>query len=204
MIDDNYRNYYEIFVYSFYDSDGDGIGDFNGVIDKLDYIQDMGFNGIWLMPVLQSPTYHKYDVEDYYKTDESYGTNEDFEKLIEECHKRGIRVVMDFEMNHTSSQHEWFRQACEYLKTLPDGQQPDAAQCPYVDYYHFSNKKENNSYYQVAGTNWYYEGSFWSEMPDLNFANENVKKEFEDIAAFWIGKGVDGFRLDAIMHLEEN
>lgn len=204
VIDDNYRNYYEIFVYSFYDSDGDGIGDFNGVIDKLDYIQDMGFNGIWLMPVLQSPTYHKYDVEDYCKVDESYGTNEDFEKLIEECHKRGIRVVMDFEMNHTSSQHEWFRQACEYLKTLSDGQQPDAAQCPYVDYYHFSDKKENDNYYQVAGTNWYYEGSFWSEMPDLNFANENVKKEFEDIAAFWIGKGVDGFRLDAIMHLEEN
>lgn len=204
IVDDNYRNYYEIFVYSFYDSDGDGIGDFNGVTEKLDYIADMGFNGIWLMPVLQSPTYHKYDVSDYYTPDAQYGTMEDYENLIAECHKRGIRVVMDFEMNHTSSKHPWFTQACEYLKSLPDGQEPDAEACPYVDYYHFSNKKENNSYYQVAGTNWYYEGSFWSEMPDLNFANENLKKEFEEIAAFWIGKGIDGFRLDAIMHLEEN
>ena len=86
IVDDNYRNYYEIFVYSFYDSDGDGIGDLNGVTQKLDYIKDMGFNGIWLMPVFQSTTYHKYDITDYMKIDSEYGSTEDMQNLIEECH----------------------------------------------------------------------------------------------------------------------
>jgi 1,4-alpha-glucan branching enzyme len=86
IIDDNYRNYYEIFVYSFYDSDGDGIGDLNGVTEKLDYIEDMGFNGIWLMPIMQSTTYHKYDVVDYYSIDSEYGTIDDFKNLVDECH----------------------------------------------------------------------------------------------------------------------
>ena len=96
IIDDNYRNYYEIFVYSFCDSDGDGIGDLNGVIEKLDYVQDMGFNGIWLMPIMPSTTYHKYDVTDYYAIDAKYGSMEDFEKLVEECHKRDIHIIIDF------------------------------------------------------------------------------------------------------------
>ncbi|MDE6940777.1 MAG: alpha amylase, partial [Lachnospiraceae bacterium] len=123
IIDDNYRNYYEIFVYSFYDSDGDGIGDLNGVIQKLDYIQEMGFNGIWMMPIMQSPTYHKYDVVDYCSIDEAYGTVEDFQKLVEECHKRDINVVIDFVINHSSSEHQWFADACAYLKDLPEGQE---------------------------------------------------------------------------------
>ena len=113
VIDDNYRTYYEVFLYSFYDSDGDGIGDIPGLIDKLDYINDgydstdtdLGFNGIWLMPIMPSTTYHKYDVTDYEAIDEQYGTMEDFDRLIEECHKRGINVIIDFVMNHTSSQH---------------------------------------------------------------------------------------------------
>ena len=134
IIDDNYRNYYEIFVYSFYDSDGDGIGDLNGVTQQLDYIQDMGFNGIWLMPVFQSTTYHKYDTTDYLTIDSEYGTTEDMQNLIEECHKRGIRIILDFVMNHTSSQHPWFTQACEYLQQLPQGQKPDETECPYVGY----------------------------------------------------------------------
>ena len=116
VIDDNYRNYYEIFVYSFYDSDGDGIGDLNGVTEKLDYIKDMGFNGIWLMPIMQSLTYHKYDVVDYYSIDREYGTVEDFQTLVEECHKRDINVVIDFVINHSSSQNQWFVDACDYLK----------------------------------------------------------------------------------------
>lgn len=111
IIDDNYRNYYEIFVYSFYDSDGDGIGDLNGVIEKLDYVQEMGFNGIWLMPVMPSTTYHKYDVTDYYGIEPEYGTMEDFERLVEECHKRDIRLIIDFVMNHSSSKHPWFLEA---------------------------------------------------------------------------------------------
>lgn len=204
IIDDNYRNYYEIFVYSFYDSDGDGIGDINGVIQKLDYIKDMGFNGVWLMPIMQSTTYHKYDVTDYYAIDKEYGTIEDFQMLLDECHKRDINVVIDFVINHSSSQHPWFQEACAYLRQLPDGQEPDMEECPYVDYYHFSNEKVNSDYYSVNGSNWYYEGVFWSEMPDLNLESDALRTEIEDIARFWLDMGVDGFRMDAAMHFEEN
>jgi len=205
VIDDNYRNYYEIFVYSFYDSDGDGVGDLNGVIQKLDYIEDMGFNGIWFMPVMQSPTYHKYDVVDYYTIDEAYGTMEDFKNLVDACHSRDINVVIDMVINHSSSQHEWFQQACAYLKQLPEGQEPDLEECPYVDYYHFAQEQVNGTYYKVGNTSWYYEGSFWSEMPDLNLANTALRTELEDIARFWIEEmDVDGFRMDAALHFEEN
>lgn len=203
IVDDNYRNYYEIFVYSFYDSDGDGIGDLNGVTRKLDYIQDMGFNGIWLMPVFQSTTYHKYDTVDYMQIDPEYGSTEDMQNLIEECHKRGIRIILDFVMNHTSSQHLWFTQACEYLEQLPQGAEPDEQECPYVGYYHFANEQKQD-YYQVKNTDWYYEGVFWSEMPDLNLENEQLRAELEQIASYWIGMGIDGFRMDAAMHFEEN
>lgn len=203
IIDDNYRNFYEIFVYSFYDSDGDGIGDLNGVVQKLDYIQEMGFNGIWLMPIMQSPTYHKYDVIDYYAIDAQYGTIEDFQTLVEECHKRDINVVIDFVINHSSSQHTWFQEACAYLKQLPEGQEPDLAECPYVNYYHFSKEQVNSDYYQVDGSDWYYEGVFWSEMPDLNLGSMELRTELEDISRFWIDMGVDGFRMDAAMHFEE-
>lgn len=203
IVDDNYRNYYEIFVYSFYDSDGDGIGDLNGVTQKLDYIQDMGFNGIWLMPVFQSTTYHKYDITDYMQIDSEYGSTEDMQNLIEECHKRGIRIILDFVMNHTSSQHLWFTQACEYLEQLPRGAEPDEKECPYVGYYHFANEQKQD-YYQVKNTDWYYEGVFWSEMPDLNLENEQLRAELEQIASYWIGMGIDGFRMDAAMHFEEN
>ena len=204
IIDDNYRNYYEIFVYSFYDSDGDGIGDINGVIQKLDYIKDMGFNGVWLMPIMQSTTYHKYDVTDYYAIDKEYGTIEDFQMLLDECHKRDINVVIDFVINHSSSQHPWFQEACAYLRQLPDGQEPDIEECPYVDYYHFSDEKVNSDYYSVNGCSWYYEGVFWSEMPDLNLESDALRTEIEDIARFWLDMGVDGFRMDAAMHFEEN
>ena len=203
IVDDNYRNYYEIFVYSFYDSDGDGIGDLNGVTQKLDYIQDMGFNGIWLMPVFQSTTYHKYDITDYMQIDSEYGSTEDMQNLIEECHKRGIRIILDFVMNHTSSQHLWFTQACEYLEQLPRGAEPDEKECPYVGYYHFANEQKQD-YYQVKNTDWYYEGVFWSEMPDLNLENEQLRAELGQIASYWIGMGIDGFRMDAAMHFEEN
>ena len=203
VIEDNYRNYYEIFVYSFYDSDGDGIGDLNGVTQKLDYIKDMGFNGIWLMPVMPSTTYHKYDVTDYYGIDSEYGTIEDFERLVEECHKRDIRIIIDFVMNHSSSQHPWFVEACEYLRELPEDEEPDASVCPYIDYYHFTKDKVDGTYYNVSGTDWYYEGSFWFGMPDLNWEKGVIKKEFEDIASFWIDKGIDGFRMDAVMHISE-
>ena len=204
IIDDNYRNYYEIFVYSFYDSDGNGIGDLQGVIQKLDYVEYMGFNGIWLMPIMQSNTYHKYDVLDYKSIDRSYGNIEDFKQLVEECHKRGIRLVIDMVINHTASGHPWFKEACDYLRGLEKGQEPDLTECPYVGYYNFAKEKVNNTYYPVSGLQgWDYEGSFWSEMPDLNLNNEEVRKELEEVADFWIDLGVDGFRMDAAAHFTE-
>lgn len=203
IIEDNYRTYYELFVYSFYDSDGDGIGDLNGVTEKLDYIKEIGFNGIWLMPVMPSTTYHKYDVTDYYGIDSEYGTMEDFERLIEECHKRDIRIIIDLVMNHSSSKHPWFVEACNYLQELPGNAEPDVTTCPYVEYYHFSKEKKDSTYYNVSGTDWYYEGSFWSEMPDFNWENENLKNDFKNIAEFWINKGIDGFRMDAVVHFSE-
>ncbi|SEL49009.1 Glycosidase [Butyrivibrio sp. ob235] len=204
-IDDNYRTTYEIFVYSFCDSDGDGIGDLKGVINKLDYIndgddstaEDLGCNQIWLMPVCPSPTYHKYDVTDYCDIDPEYGTINDYKQLIEESHKRGIRVINDMVMNHTSSQHPWFKEACDYLKNLPEGAEPDSAECPYFDYYNFS-KESATGFEKLAGTDWYYECRFWSEMPDLNLDNEKVINEFSDIAKFWLDLGCDGFRMDAV------
>ncbi len=204
VIDDKYRTYYEVFVYSFYDSDDDGIGDIKGLTEKLDYINDgddsttddLGLNGLWLMPIMPSTTYHKYDVIDYCDIDPEYGTLEDFKALVEECHNRDMTVIIDFVMNHTSSQHEWFLTACEYLQGL-DGKEPSESECPYLGYYNFSKEKVADYYYQVPGTDWYYEGKFWSEMPDLNLENEAVRQEFSDIVDFWLEMGVDGFRLDA-------
>lgn len=204
IIDDNYRNYYEIFVYSFYDSDADGVGDLNGVTAKLDYLQDLGITGIWFMPVTPSPSYHKYDVTDYKNIDPEYGTVDDFKNMVDECHARGINVTIDFVINHSSSSHPWFQEACNYLRSLPEDAEPDLNECPYVDYYHFTREKVDGTYYKVNGAEWYYEGSFWSEMPDLNIDSEALRAEIEDAADFWLDLGVDGFRMDAAMHYVEN
>lgn len=201
---DKYRTFYEIFVYSFWDSNGDGIGDLAGVTEKLDYLNDgddttdsdLGITGIWLMPIMPSATYHKYDVKDYMAIDSSYGTMEDFENLVAECKARNINVIIDLVMNHTSSSHPWFVEACEYLKSIGD-EEPDPEECPYVDYYNF-NKGIKSGYYRLGDTDWYYEAGFWSEMPDLNLYNENVRAEFEEICRFWLDEGVAGFRLDAV------
>lgn len=206
IIDDNYRTWYEVFLYSFYDSDGDGVGDINGLIEKLDYINDndaatmtdLGCNGIWLMPIMQSTTYHKYDVVDYYTVDAEYGTNEDFERLIEECHARGINVIIDLVINHISARHTWFVNACKYLKELPKGAEPSVEECPYVEYYNFVRYDEVKSgYYQVGDSDWYYEAIFWDQMPDLNLKSEAVRAELEAVAKYWLDMGVDGFRIDA-------
>lgn len=203
IIDDNYRTYYEVFLYSFYDSDGDGIGDINGLIEKLDYInsdsdESLGCNGIWLMPIMKSTTYHKYDVVDYYTVDEQYGTMDDFERLLEECHKRGINLIIDMVFNHTSDEHEWFVNATDYIKGLKEGEVPSAEDNKYFGYYNFKQDINDTSvYYEVGNTGWYYEAEFWDKMPDLNLDNEDVRKEFEGIAKYYIDMGVDGFRLDA-------
>ncbi|MBQ8031982.1 MAG: alpha-amylase [Butyrivibrio sp.] len=230
ILRDKYRTTYEIFVYSFYDSDGDGIGDLNGVTKMLDYINDgddftdtdLGCNEIWLMPISPSTTYHKYDVTDYKGIDPEYGTLEDFDNLVSECHKRGVNVIIDTVFNHSSSQHPWFLEATEYLKEHPglefapeivgDSSTGDDSnlsvsdidpalanafsECPSLAYYNFSNEKQQG-YEPVAGTDYFYEARFWSEMPDLNLDSDALRKELSDITHFWTGRGVDGFRLDA-------
>ncbi len=204
VIDDKYRTFYEVFVYSFYDSNGDGIGDFKGLTEKLDYINDgddttntdLGCNGIWLMPIMPSTTYHKYDVIDYYDIDPEYGSMEDFEGFMKECEKRDIHILIDLVLNHTSSKHEWFTTACDYLSEI-GSKEPDLTECPYVDYYHFSREKKSDVYYPVPNSEWYYEGSFWSEMPDVNLLNNEVRQAFEEVTQFWMDKGVSGFRIDA-------
>ncbi len=199
IIDDNYRTWYEIFVYSFCDSDGDGIGDLKGVISKLDYIEELGFNGIWLMPIMPSTTYHKYDVKDYEAIDPEYGTMEDFDTLVEECNKRGIKLILDLVLNHTSSKHPWFVAAYDYLKGLGPDEEPSVEECPYYEYYNFvKGNPSSDTWYRVGTTDYYYEGGFWSEMPDVNFGSEALRREFESIIDFWMAKGVGGFRLDAV------
>lgn len=199
---DKYRTFYEIFPYSFYDSDGNGVGDLNGIIQKLDYLNDgdtkttddLGIDGIWLTPIMQSPTYHKYDVKDYYTVDEAFGTNEDFQKLLDEAHKRGINVIIDLVINHSSSQHEWFQKALEELaEGKTDG---------YAAYYHFAENNAIDGWTKAGVGDWYYESDFWSEMPDLNLKNPEVRAEIEKIVKYWLDMGVDGFRLDAVMWFE--
>lgn len=183
-VDDNYRNYYEVFVYSYADSDGDGIGDFKGLEGKLEYIYDMGFNGIWLMPIMPSPSYHKYDVTDYYAVDPQYGTMEDFQSMLEKAHELGIDIIIDLVVNHSSSQHPWFRNAASG---------PDAE---FRDYYVWSEEPQEG--YSGAG-GYYYESRFVDSMPDLNLDNAELRQELEKIMAFWLlDVGVDGFRLDAV------
>lgn len=208
-MEDNYRTYYEVFVYSFFDGNGDGIGDLKGLVEKLDYINDgnpattgdLGCDGIWLMPVMPSPSYHKYDVTDYYAIDPEYGTMEDFENFMSECDKRGIKVILDLVINHSSSEHPWFKEAAAYLAELGDGE-PSPEACPYVDYYHFS-KEQKAGYSQVPGSDvWYYESQFSYTMPDLNLYNESLREEIGKIVDFWLARGVGGFRLDAVKEYE--
>ncbi|MBD5085417.1 MAG: glycosidase [Clostridiales bacterium] len=199
VIDDNYRTWYEIFVYSFCDSDGDGIGDLQGVISKLDYITDMGFNGIWLMPIMPSNSYHKYDVKDYLAIDPVYGTMDDFDELAAECNKRGIKLIIDLVLNHTSPEHPWFAAARDYLESLGPDEEPSAEECQYYGYYNFvKGNPSSNAWYQVGSSDYYYEGQFSPEMPDVNFASQELRKDFEAIMDFWLEKGVGGFRLDAV------
>ena len=192
LLADSY-NWYEIFVYSYQDSNGDGIGDFNGVRQRLDYIEDMGYTGIWFMPIMPSPSYHKYDVTDYKAVDAQYGTMEDFRALVAECHERGIRVIIDLPVNHTSTRHPWFLAAVESI-------QKRTFDSPYIDYYCFQENATDNKHVQISGSSWYYEEQFsGGGMPDLNLHSEAVLAELKDIITFWLTDvGVDGFRLDAV------
>lgn len=199
---------YEVFVRSYADSNGDGIGDFNGLTSQLDYLQQFGVGGIWLMPIMPSPTYHKYDVTDYKAVDPEYGTQEDFKKLVAEAHKRDIKILVDLILNHTGSDHPWFQSAIADKNS------------PYRDYYVWAKKdsireqlsKKTISLDSDNLTQWHpvkgdtldehYYGFFWGGMPDLNFDNPKVKAEFVEIGKYWLDEmQVDGFRLDAAKHI---
>ncbi len=199
------RTTYEVFVYSFCDSDGDGIGDLPGLISKLDYIndgdpaggEDLGMTGLWLMPVFLSNTYHKYDATDFVGIDPSYGTLEDMDALIAACHERRMTVILDLAVNHTSTAHPWFQEAASYLRSLPPGRDAVKEECPYVWYYQFA-REQYDGYVPLPDSEWFYEARFWSEMPDLNLTTGEVRQELKNVIDFWLDRGVDGFRLDAV------
>jgi len=189
---------YEVFVRSFYDSDGDGIGDLSGLAKKIDYIKGLGASCIWLMPIMVSPSYHGYDVSDYYKVEPAYGTNEDFKRLVAGAHRRGIIVLIDMVLNHTSSENPWFKAA------LAD------TTSPYRRWYRFSPTPLGKgpwgaeAWHKSPVRDEYYYGVFWSGMPDLNYETPAVLEEAEKIADFWLrDMGADGFRLDAVPYLVE-
>lgn len=181
--------FYEIFVRSFYDTDGNGIGDFNGITQKLDYLQDLGINALWLMPIHPSPSYHGYDVINYYAVNSEYGSLDDFKHLLEEAHNRDIRIIIDLVINHTSIQHPWFRDADSSIDSK------------YRDYYLWSDSG-GNSWYQ--GQKDFYFAFFCDCMPDLNYRNPDVTADMLRVTDYWLNNiGVDGFRVDAAKHLIE-
>src|SRR5947208_7011171 len=188
---------YEVFVRSFYDSDGDGIGDLRGLTARLDYINDgnpasthsLGANCIWLMPIDKSMSYHGYDVVDYYHVDPGYGTDEDFRNLVAEAHKRGIHVIVDFVPNHSGSENPWFQAA------LHD---PGS---PYRDWYRWSKTLPvqkgpwgQEAWHKSPVRDEYYYGVFWHEMPDLNYENPSVRAEMQKVLTYWLKEmNADGF-----------
>lgn len=207
----NARVFYEIFVGSFSDSDGDGIGDLRGIINRMDYLNDgdpasgksLGVEGIWLSPVYESLSYHKYDVNDYYNVDRDFGTNEDLKELIELCHERDVKVILDLPINHTGPINPWY---AAFQKARRAGSKDDY-------YYNFfscydtaegSGPEGGKSYTQVAGTGCYVESNFSSDMPELNYDNPAVRQAVLDVAKFWLNMGVDGFRFDAIKYIYFN
>ena len=197
---------YEIFVQSFADSDGDGVGDIKGMTSKLDYLADLGVEAVWLMPVGPSPSYHKYDVTDYRDIHPDYGTLDDFKTFVREAHKRNIHVVIDLVINHSGNGHPWFIAS----QSSPDN--------PYRDYYVWASDEEiagmgtsevsgpdsdnRNKWNKVDGSNEKYYSYFGGHMPDLNYDHPRVREEVIDIGEFWLREvGVDGFRLDAAKHI---
>lgn len=194
---------YQIYPKSFKDSNGDGIGDLKGITQKLDYLEKLGIDILWLSPIYKSPFIDQgYDISDYYAIDPLFGTMEDMEELIAEGKKRGISIIMDLVVNHCSSHHEWFQKAL----ADPDG--------PYADYFYFieSDKEPNNweSYFggsvwePVPGTNKYYLHSYHKDQPDLNWQNPVLREEIYTMINWWLDKGIAGFRIDAIINIKKD
>jgi maltose alpha-D-glucosyltransferase/alpha-amylase len=197
--------FYELHVRAFKDSTGDGCGDLGGVIEKLDYLQDLGVDCIWLLPIYQSPLRDGgYDISDFYAIHPDYGSVEDFERLVEAAHARSLRVITDLVVNHTSDQHPWFVESRASLDN------------PKRDWYVWSDTDQLYAGTRVIfldseDSNWtldpitgqYYWHRFYSHQPDLNYDNPNVRQAMLDVMDFWLAKGIDGFRVDAVPYLIE-
>lgn len=196
---------YQIYPKSFNDTNGDGIGDIRGIIEKLDYLKELGIDIIWISPIYKSPFVDQgYDISDYYSIDEAFGTMEEFEELLAKAKKRNMYIVMDLVINHCSNEHEWFQKAL----ADPDGE--------YAGYFYFEKGKNGNppsnyrSYFggsvwePIEGTDKYYLHSFAKEQPDLNWNNPKLKKELFKMINWWLDKGLAGFRIDAIMNIKKN
>ena len=195
---------YQIYPKSFRDSNGDGIGDIPGIIEKLDYLKSLGIGILWISPVYVSPCADQgYDIADYFQIDPMFGTMEDMERLLKEAEKRDIKILMDLVVNHCSDEHEWFRKAC----ADPEGE--------YGKYFYF-DKKENGklpcnwrSYFggsvwePVSGTDWYYLHVFHKKQPDLNWENPKLREEIYRMMNWWLDKGLGGFRVDAIINIKK-
>ena len=193
---------YQIYPKSFQDTDGDGIGDIQGIIRHLDYLNNLGVNMIWLCPINVSPMKDNgYDIADYYKVDPSFGTNEDLEELIRCADGYGIKVIMDLVVNHCSDQHKWFKEAVE---------NPDSKYASYFIIEETDGNEPNNIRSYAAGSAWerignsnrFYFHAFSKEQPDLNWENEDLRKEIIDMMKFWQKKGIAGFRIDAVAYTQ--
>lgn len=196
---------YQVYPKSFNDSNNDGIGDIPGIIEKLDYLQKLGVDVIWLNPIYKSPQVDNgYDISNYREIYSKFGTMDDFEKLLSETHKRHMRLILDLVVNHTSDQHPWFKEAKKSKEN------------PYHDYYIWKDgdgkKLPNNWGSSFGGPTWeyvdklgqYYLHLFAKQQPDLNWENPKVRQDVYDIMRFWLNKGVDGFRMDVISLLSKD
>lgn len=202
---DRYGNYYEIFVSSYADSDGDGIGDLKGIESKLDAIKEMGFTGIWLTPIFESTSYHKYNVDDYFAIDPDFGTMDDLKDLIKACHSKDIKILLDLVVNHTGYNNEWFTKALLAHQKKVQNQTLTAEEKDYDSLYVFYDSWEEanasgKTYYQAGGNSFYYEANFSRDMPELNFESDFTYEKIQSVTDYYLDLGVDGFRMDAVIY----
>ncbi|MBQ6959675.1 MAG: hypothetical protein IJP78_01720 [Clostridia bacterium] len=205
-VDDNNRVFYEIFVGSFSDSDGDGVGDLRGIINRMDYLNDgdpqsgvsLGVEGIWLTPIFSSPSYHKYDIADFYSVDPQFGSLNDLKELIALCHERDVKLILDLPINHTSTENRWFKNfVSAHTMNNPDN--------IWYDFYTWlpagSKAPAGRRFISVSRAKLLYEANFSDSMPELNYDNESVRKTMLDVAKFYLDMGIDGFRFDAAKYI---
>lgn len=213
---------YQIFVASFRDSNGDGLGDIRGIINSLDYLDDLGVQCLWLTPIQKSDSYHGYDISDYYAVDDKFGTIDDYRELIYKAHKKGMKVLMDLVLNHTSKSNIWFKNSQKAL----EGESQNGSKIEWRNVYHWKYKddqvskydktkgdwskklsvlqdseEDNPSWYRDGLSNYYYYGKFGSGMPEINYEYQPTRDLVKDMAKYWLSFGLDGFRLDAVKHI---